>query len=199
MGDQRSQSVVVAEADLVVGDRIVLVDDGNDPEVEEEGERLASVEVLLAVDEVEGGQKDLAADEPCGQRPVVVADEVALGPTAETAWSTAGSVGCLRHAEQRQAGRDSAARHDHDPVAALRTAATSEQSLSMAPWTDLPRSSVSDDVPILATTRRPGAREQSPDHGIPAEVGPLRSASYSNSKPPMRTRSPGRAPARDSA
>ena len=60
MGDQRGQPVVVAEADLVVGGGVVLVHDGHHAELEQAGQRLAGVEVLLAVDEVERGQQHLA-------------------------------------------------------------------------------------------------------------------------------------------
>ena len=41
-GDQRGQPVVVAEPDLVGGDGVVLVDDGDDAEVEQPGQRAAA-------------------------------------------------------------------------------------------------------------------------------------------------------------
>ena len=64
VGHERAEPVVVAEADLLVGDRVVLVHDRHDPEVEEVGQGPPGVEVLLAVDEVEGGEQDLAGQEP---------------------------------------------------------------------------------------------------------------------------------------
>ena len=66
VGDQRGQAVVVAEADLVVGDGVVLVDHRHHAEVEQPAERGAGVEVLLADREVERGEQHLAADEAVG-------------------------------------------------------------------------------------------------------------------------------------
>ena len=48
--DERGDAVVVAEADLVDGDGVVLVDDGHAAEVEQAQQRLAGVQVLPAVD-----------------------------------------------------------------------------------------------------------------------------------------------------
>src|SRR5579875_89163 len=62
--DQRSKPVVVAEADLLVRDGVVLVDDGDDAEAEEVLERAARVQVPAAVTEVERREEDLAHDEP---------------------------------------------------------------------------------------------------------------------------------------
>ena len=49
VGDQRGEAVVVAEADLVVGDGVVLVDDRHDAELEQAQQRAAGVQVLLAL------------------------------------------------------------------------------------------------------------------------------------------------------
>ena len=72
VGDQRGEPVVVAEADLVVGDGVVLVDDRNHAELEQAGQRLARVQVLLAVHEVERREQHLAAHEAVGVERVVV-------------------------------------------------------------------------------------------------------------------------------
>ena len=68
VGDERGQAVVVAEADLVVGDGVVLVDHRHHAEVEEAPERGAGVEVLLADREVERGEQHLAARPGRGRR-----------------------------------------------------------------------------------------------------------------------------------
>ncbi len=60
MGDQCGQPVVVAEADLLVRHGVVFVDDRDHAELEESPERLAGMEVLAAVDEVERGEQDLS-------------------------------------------------------------------------------------------------------------------------------------------
>ena len=59
IGDERAQRVVVAEADLVGRDRVVLVDDRNDGEREQREERRARVEIAAAVGEVVVRQQDL--------------------------------------------------------------------------------------------------------------------------------------------
>ena len=69
MGNERGEAVVVAEPDLVVGDGVVLVDDGHGAELEQARERLAGVEVLAAVDEVVRHEQHLgAAPAPCVAR-----------------------------------------------------------------------------------------------------------------------------------
>ena len=62
VGDEGGDAVVVAEADLVVGDGVVLVDDRHAAELEQADERLAGVEVLAAVDEVVRVEQHLRAD-----------------------------------------------------------------------------------------------------------------------------------------
>ena len=62
---QRGQPVVVAEADLLVGHGVVLVDHRHHAEVDEVAQRPAGVQVLRAVDEVERCQQHLP-----GQRAV---------------------------------------------------------------------------------------------------------------------------------
>jgi hypothetical protein len=66
VGHQRAEPVVVAETDLLVGHRVVLVDHRHDAEVDEVVEGLAGVEVLLAVDEVEGGEEHLPGQQAVG-------------------------------------------------------------------------------------------------------------------------------------
>ena len=118
MGDQRGQAVVVAEADLVVGDGVVLVDDRHHAEVEQHPQGLAGVQVLLAVDEVEGRQQHLAADQPvASERPVVVTDQVGLArPPRRPAARPGRWVAARADPRTGKPGRDRPARHDHDPV-----------------------------------------------------------------------------------
>ena len=68
VGDEGGEAVVVAEADLVVGDGVVLVDHGHDAELEQALERGAGVEVLLADREVERGEEHLAGHEAVRRR-----------------------------------------------------------------------------------------------------------------------------------
>ena len=79
MRDERRQAVVVAEADLVVGDRVVLVDDRHDTELDQPFEGGSRVEVLLADAEVERREQHLSADDPVAfQQPVVDPHQPAL-------------------------------------------------------------------------------------------------------------------------
>ena len=49
VGDEGGQPVVVAETDLVVGDGVVLVHDRHHAELQQAQERVAGVQVALAV------------------------------------------------------------------------------------------------------------------------------------------------------
>ena len=60
---ERGETVVVAVADVVGGDRVVLVDDRHGAEREQAGERAPGVEVLAAVDEVVRDEQRLGGDE----------------------------------------------------------------------------------------------------------------------------------------
>ena len=107
VGDERGQAVVVAEADLVVGDGVVLVDDGHDAELEQPGQRRPGVQVLLADHEVERGEQHLAADEPAlGQGRRRTPASGGSGPTADAACSVTASRG--RTADSPSAGRPAA-------------------------------------------------------------------------------------------
>ncbi len=50
MGHERGEPVVVAEPNLVGGDRVVLVDDGDDTEIEQGTQRAVGVAVVAAAD-----------------------------------------------------------------------------------------------------------------------------------------------------
>ncbi len=77
--DQGGQPVVVAETNLVVGDGVVFVDDRDDTKAEKDRQGLAGVQVLVAMDEVEGSQQHLTTDQAVGgQSPVVVIDQMGL-------------------------------------------------------------------------------------------------------------------------
>src|SRR5688572_29043003 len=86
-----------------------------------------------------------------------------LWPTAEMAWRVAMSVG--RAPERPRAGRPAAMAPEVTTTTRwpwVRRVATSEVSLSIAAWEISPRSSVIDDVPILATTFMDGSRSSGP-------------------------------------
>ncbi len=67
-----AKTVVVAEADLVVGDRVVLVHDWHGAELEEARERLSGVEVLTALDEVVRHEQHLCGNQTVSGEDVVV-------------------------------------------------------------------------------------------------------------------------------
>ena len=79
VGDERGQPVVVAESDLVVGDRVVLVDDRHHAELEQTTDGAARVQVLLAHAEVERSEENLSGhDAEVRERAVVHAHQPAL-------------------------------------------------------------------------------------------------------------------------
>ena len=59
MCDERGQAVVVAEADLIGGDGVVLVDDRHDAEGEQAFKGRLRVAVVRPPDHVVGGEQDL--------------------------------------------------------------------------------------------------------------------------------------------
>ena len=62
--DEGGEPVVVAVPDLVVGDRVVLVDDRQHAQRKETTQRLPRMQVLRSVHEVEGGEQHLPDDDP---------------------------------------------------------------------------------------------------------------------------------------
>ena len=68
VGDERGDAVVVAEADLVVGDGVVLVDDRHAAELEQPGQRSAGVEVLAPAHEVVRDEEHLRGDDAVTDR-----------------------------------------------------------------------------------------------------------------------------------
>ncbi len=68
MGDERGDAVVVAVADLVLGNGVVLVDDRHAAQLEQAGEGLAGVQVLLTVGEVVRYEQHLRPDADRGGR-----------------------------------------------------------------------------------------------------------------------------------
>ena len=117
MRDERGEPVVVAVADLVVGDGVVLVHHRHHAELEQSPERLARVQVLRPLPEVVRRQQHLPGDE------VVLAEDGA-DPLHETRLPDRSDrlqrpdVGrACRHPEWRQSRRDGTRAHQHDLVA----------------------------------------------------------------------------------
>jgi hypothetical protein len=117
--DQRGQPVVVAEADLLGGDRVVLVDDREDAEGQQPLQRALGVAVVAAPGEVVGGQQHLADGD------LVPGERVGVGLHQP---QLADAGGGLRggevprpagHPERGQAGGDRPGGDQHD-LAALR-------------------------------------------------------------------------------
>ena len=69
---ERRDPVVVAVAQLVAGDRVVLVDDRDAAELEQTLQRLAPVQVLVPIDEVVRVDEHLGTDQPVTGELVVV-------------------------------------------------------------------------------------------------------------------------------
>ena len=126
VGDERGQPVVVAEADLVGGHRVVLVDDRHDAELEQPVERALGVAVVRAADDVVGGEQHLAdGDAVAGERRGVAVHEQALADAGGRLLG--GEVArAPGQAERRQPGGDRAGGDQHD-LAAARGAARGQR------------------------------------------------------------------------
>ncbi len=59
IGDQRAQGVIVADLDLVGGDRVVFVDDRDDLQLQQGAQGAAGVQVTLPISQVGMGEQDL--------------------------------------------------------------------------------------------------------------------------------------------
>jgi hypothetical protein len=120
VGDERRQPVVVPEADLAGRHGVVLVDDRQDPELEELGERLMGVAVVAAPGHVVGGEQDLAGDHTVARQLLGVA--VHEQPLPHRG---GGLLGRQRarpalQPQRREPGGDRTGRHQHhlDPASA---------------------------------------------------------------------------------
>ncbi len=79
MRHQCRQPIVVAEPDLVGGHCVVLVDDGQHPEVQQSSQRALGVAVVGAADQILGGEQHLPdADVVLAELRGVVGDEDSL-------------------------------------------------------------------------------------------------------------------------
>ena len=114
---ERGEPVVVAEPDLLGGDRVVLVDDRQRAEGEQPVDGLLGVAVVAAAGQVVGGQQHLADGD------VVPGERVGVGlhqPQLADARRRLGGgqvAGPAAHAQRRQTGGDRAG-GDEDDLAA---------------------------------------------------------------------------------
>ncbi len=114
VGDEGGEPVVVAEADLVGGDGVVLVDDGERAEGEQLVEGAVGVAVVGAAAGVVAGEQHLAhADAVPREGGGVAGDEQALADAG--GGLLAGEVaGAAREAERGEAGGDGAGGDEDD-------------------------------------------------------------------------------------
>ena len=117
VGHQRGQAVVVAEADLLVGHGVVLVDHRDHAELDEMAQRAPGVQVLGAVDEVQRRQQDLAGQDPVRVQPVLPrAHEPVLADGGDGLEHGRVGRALLAPPQRGPPGRDGARRHHHDGV-----------------------------------------------------------------------------------
>ena len=123
MGDQGGQAVVVAEADLLVGHGVVLVDDRDHAQVRQVAQRPPRVQVLRAVHEVERCQQHLTGQDAVRLEAVLPHPHQAVLAHGGDGLEHRGIRGPLRAAVERvPPGRDGAGRDDDHgvPVGARR-------------------------------------------------------------------------------
>ena len=161
VGDQRGQPVVVAEPDLVGGDRVVLVDDRDDAERRAAGQGALGVAVVRAADDVVGGEQHLADGEAVpGERRRCSGATSSPWPTLAAACWVARSRGRRRS----PSGASPAAiapggdQHDLAPLGAAGAGEGVDEARRRDAPSSPPPGVVSDDEPTLTTTRRGGAR-----------------------------------------
>ena len=183
MGDERGEPVVVAVADLVVGDGVVLVDDRDDTEVEEPAEGLSGVEVLGALPEVVGGEEHLAGDELAGVEELGDAGhEPGLADRGDRL-EGADVTGALVEAEGGKSGGDRPRADQHHLVA--RGAGPGDLVGQLVEGAVV-------EMAVVAGDRRRADLDHG-SHRAPRGAG---SSAYSSSTGPIRTTSPAWAPAR---
>ena len=113
VGDERREPVVVAEADLVRRDGVVLVDDRDDAQREQPFQGALGVAVVPAAVQVVGRQQHLADAQPeAGERDGVALGEQQLSHTGRRLLrrEVAGAGG---QPERSDARRDRAGGHQH--------------------------------------------------------------------------------------
>ena len=148
------EPVVVAEADLVRGHGVVLVDHGDDAEVQQPVQRAEGVGVLAAAHEVLGGQEHLADGDAVGAEGVRVA-----GHQQALAHAGGGLLGGeVAGTLPRPSGASPAAMAPEDTrmisVPALRLCARASARSVRASSEIPPLMDVSEDEPTLTTMRR---------------------------------------------
>ena len=104
MSDERGETVVVAEADLVVGDGVVLVHDRDRAELEQTHQRLSRVQVLATLDEVVRHQEHLCSYETVRREDVVVGAHQAALPGGGERLQRRQVGGPFGQAERRDSG-----------------------------------------------------------------------------------------------
>ncbi len=118
VGDEGGEPVVVAEADLVGGDGVVLVDDGDRAHVQELVQGAVGVAVVAAAAGVVGGEEDLAdADAVARERGGVAGHEEAL-PDAGGGLLAGEVLGPADEAERGESGGDGSAGDEDDLASA---------------------------------------------------------------------------------
>ena len=215
VGHERREPVVVPETDLLVGDGVVLVHDGDDAELRERLERAARVQVLAAVREVERSEQHLT-DRHAHARRTRRARRASTGagrPPRRPAGSRRRAGAAARR--PRRPTRGDRARGHHDDATSPRRAARPRRRRPRPARRRRRRraSSVTEVVPILTTTLRlvivarrrrvdrdaRGARDASRGGARRGRARcPTSSRHHSKANVPTLTRSP-RAPRRASA
>ena len=177
MRHKRRQAVVVAIADLVGGDGVVLVDDRDGAEGEQAGQGPPGVQVLAAIDEVVGYEQRLRGHEAVlGERVVPAAHQPCL-----TGGGDRLQRGHVRRplveSESRDSGGDGTRRHDDDVV----TAGAQRGNVGG----ELHERRLVDDTAFVGDRRRPDLDDERGVHGR-SLAGARSSASVNGWRPVAR-------------
>ena len=152
MRHQGGQAIVVTEADLLVGDGVVLVDDRDHAQVGQVPQRPAGVEVLRAVHEVERGQQDLPGQHAVRLEAVLPQAHEAVLPDGRDGLQDGGVRGPLGAAVRARSQPAEMA-----PDVTTTTVCPPARAAASSPQSRCTVSLVTDDEPTLTTaiTARP--------------------------------------------
>ena len=117
--DQGAQRVVVAEADLLDGNGVVLVDDGNHVQLQQAQQRIAGMQVRGAVLRIVACQQDAGRQQALARKRLGIAPRQLDGAHGCRSLQGRRIRRTLLHAQGLQPARDGAARH-YDGFHALR-------------------------------------------------------------------------------
>jgi hypothetical protein len=119
--DQSRKSIVIAETNFVIGNRIVLIDNRHNPEFKQSIECASRLQILPAINEIERRKQDLTANKRVSIKCFGIHAHQSRLPNGRNCLQRLRVAGSLISTEpkSRKTSTNSARRDDHDPVTRL--------------------------------------------------------------------------------